>query len=302
MSKPLIIRQLTNEEINKRLASLPGQYNVFKDGFRVSYHADRDFFQKRLITLGAPYRVTENRIILITHGSATLRSNLLQWEVSPHNLFILRQGMLVEVFSFSEDFRCDIIAHTEEALIVPSKFMPASTMILLNNEEFTNVQRYRMLLASMLKCNPTPMDALRLTIQSLYSFACSIDNGGIQTHEHHQDNRPRELCAKFLDMVTNDHIQKRSLTYYASRLNISAHYLCNTVSATSGQSPKHWIDQALLQDVKYRLAYTPDTIVKISQDLNFSNPAFFNRFFQHHMNMSPGAYRKLVHKGLEDII
>ena len=87
---------------------------------------------------------------------------------------------------------------------------------------------------------------------------------------------------------------------YADSLCISVHYLCEIIYDASGHYPKYWIDETLTSEAKYLLCYTDRSAAAISAELNFSNPAFFSRFFKRETGLTPGEFR-LRHAQVQDL-
>ena len=52
------------------------------------------------------------------------------------------------------------------------------------------------------------------------------------------------------------------------------------------------IHQRLLLEAKRQLVYTTQTIQQVSDDLGFSEPAYFSRFFKRFAGVSPRAFRE----------
>ena len=77
----------------------------------------------------------------------------------------------------------------------------------------------------------------------------------------------------------------------ASALNITARQLSRTFQQDTGRSLKKHIEQMLIQKACHLLRNTSLSICQISNDLGFSDPYYFSRFFKKRMNMFPSFYR-----------
>ncbi|GAB3394191.1 hypothetical protein GCM10027514_39920 [Azotobacter armeniacus] len=60
-----------------------------------------------------------------------------------------------------------------------------------------------------------------------------------------------------------------------------------------GLSALEILHQRLLLEAKRNLIYSAMTINQLSDQLGFSEPAYFSRFFQRLTGMSPNAFRRL---------
>ncbi len=287
---PLQVRHLTEQQIRQKLENLPETDNVFAGGFGISRNASRDFFAGGLITLGTPYRIQENRIILITGGTATFQANLTHYRAQRCDVFIQRQGMLVQADSFSDDFRCLVISHSESACQIPGHLQSSETLLSLDGNTFILAERYADILWELLHRNLPPMNAVAQTLIALYSLLRTMD--GTENPVAHGSRR-RAVTSAFLQMVTEKCATEHALRFYAEALCVSQHYLCTAVKGVTGKTPKDWIDRALMQEIRCRLLYSEDSLLTISEELGFTNPSFFNRFFKNRQHLTPGQYRKL---------
>ena len=116
---------------------------------------------------------------------------------------------------------------------------------------------------------------------------CPVDN--VQGSSLHQGSL---LFHRFLDLLTNETVKRRSVAYYAGRLCITPKYLSTVCRRESGKSPHEWIREYTLADIAYYLKSTTLTIKEISDRLEFPNLSFFGRFVKEHFGVSPMKYRE----------
>ena len=84
---------------------------------------------------------------------------------------------------------------------------------------------------------------------------------------------------------------ERSVSFYADKLFITPKYLSTVVKEISGISPKEWISNITLQEIKYKLLYSSISVKEIAYSLNFPNCSFFGKYFKTHIGISPTRYR-----------
>lgn len=77
----------------------------------------------------------------------------------------------------------------------------------------------------------------------------------------------------------------------ADQLNIDRSYLTNSFKKVYGQSPRSYRTQVIIRKAKGMLVDTPWSIEKISQELHFSSPAHFVKFFLNQVGTTPLKYR-----------
>lgn len=100
------------------------------------------------------------------------------------------------------------------------------------------------------------------------------------------------LLNKYLQLVNNHYIDKRTVKEYADLLSVTPNHLSQSVKAVSGKNALSYIAARLLTEAKSLLLYTHVDIAEIAYQLGFSDPANFGAFFKKHEGMSPLAFRK----------
>jgi len=113
-----------------------------------------------------------------------------------------------------------------------------------------------------------------------------------QLHVHTTKANNTQLVSHFQKLVSKHFLSKRKVTDYAGLLAVSANHLNRTVKDITGKTASEAISEMLVQEAKAVLKYTTATISEIAYQLNFSEPAAFNRFFKKMTGNTPMGYRK----------
>ncbi|SDG89227.1 AraC-type DNA-binding protein [Dyadobacter soli] len=100
------------------------------------------------------------------------------------------------------------------------------------------------------------------------------------------------LLNRYLQLVNNHYIDKRTVKEYADLLSVTANHLSQSIKEVSGKNALSYIADRLLTEAKSLLLYTHVDIAEIAFQLGFSDPANFGSFFKKHVGMSPLAFRK----------
>ncbi len=104
---------------------------------------------------------------------------------------------------------------------------------------------------------------------------------------------PRQLLlSKYLQLVNNHYIDKRTVKEYADLLSVTPNHLSQSVKSVSRKNALTYIAERLLREAKSLLCYSSIDISEIGYQLGFSDPANFGSFFKKHEHMTPLAYRK----------
>lgn len=100
-----------------------------------------------------------------------------------------------------------------------------------------------------------------------------------------------DIPAKFKKLVNENYISTRKVKDYASKLFVSAGHLNDLVKQKTGKSSKDLINERLLLEAKRLLYYNFNSIKEICEILQFTEMAYFSRFFKNHTGKSPNDFR-----------
>ncbi|HCE6396333.1 MULTISPECIES: helix-turn-helix domain-containing protein [Pseudomonas aeruginosa group] len=104
-------------------------------------------------------------------------------------------------------------------------------------------------------------------------------------------DRGREHLQAFHRLVEAHFRAHLPIERYAEQLGISAAHLNALCRRLAGASALQLINQRLLLEAKRNLVYTSMTVREVSDQLGFSEPAYFSRFFKRGTGQSPKAFR-----------
>lgn len=100
------------------------------------------------------------------------------------------------------------------------------------------------------------------------------------------------LLQKFVQLVNNYYIEKRTLEEYAKLLFITPNHLSQSIKEVSGKNALSFISERILSEAKSLIQFTDFDISEIAYQLNFSDPANFGKFFKKHTERTPLEFRK----------
>jgi len=101
----------------------------------------------------------------------------------------------------------------------------------------------------------------------------------------------RRLVSRFRELVERDFAENRSLSDYASALNVSQSRLRNACLNVTDQSPMQIVHARILLEAKRELLYTSKSVSEIAYAIGFEDPAYFTRFFSQRTGSSPSRFR-----------
>lgn len=108
--------------------------------------------------------------------------------------------------------------------------------------------------------------------------------------------RKEDLVIKFTRLVMEHHLNERTLSFYSHKLFVTSKHLSETTKEITGKTAGQIIDEFNIREAKRLLESTELSIAEIAYRLQFSNPAFFSKFFSRLNGLSPRAYRTSLNK------
>ncbi|CCH53351.1 transcriptional regulator, AraC family [Fibrisoma limi BUZ 3] len=180
---------------------------------------------------------------------------------------------------FDEEFPFFNILHTN---FFPIRQDHYHTFAPLLDEVFAAYQRFP-------QPHQPPVAALKL-LAVLYQFKTFVAD--LNQYEQRFVTPEQRLFRRYIQLINNYYLDKRTVEEYADLLNVTPHYLSESVKTITRQNALHFINQKLLHEAQVLLRYTPNDIAEVAYQLNFSDPANFGRFFKKHTQKTPLAYRR----------
>ncbi len=255
------------------------------------------------IKLQEPMRTDCFGMSLILNGSLRLRIGFSEHEVTKDMIFFHSPTTIFEFLSFEEDL--DMIT-----FMFSLDFMKKIGMYFHGKSSleylFDNSQKVfsfseslmQMMLVYLehlkelnLDCSPrkNKLEIIRTTFNLINQEIDAALNERIQENNK-ISNRKQNLCIKFITLVVQNFQTHRNVQFYAEALFVSRKYLSRIVKEVSGFTPNQIIDQTVIAEASSLLRANDYSISEIMQQLNFSDPQTFTKFFKKNTGFSPLSY------------
>lgn len=118
-----------------------------------------------------------------------------------------------------------------------------------------------------------------------------IDRNADSFRETHL-TRYESIVKSFIELLMDNYRREHSVDFYASRLNISAHYLSFIAKRITGRTACDLIFEMLFSEARKLLYSSTLSVQEIAAILNFSDQSSFGKFFKRKSGLSPIDYRK----------
>lgn len=253
-----------------------------------------------------PSRSLNDVILFISDGIAHMNIGSKSYTALKGSILYIPSG---QIFSF-EKYNSN--KFTKGFLVTLSKDILTGKLSLNNNSNELNIQDFfrsnlikldeesfdfaEQLLERILKENANH-GLMRLEILRSYFVAliCEMRDKSISENAL-QKSLSVKLVADFIELVTCNFKEKKSIVEYAKNLNISTNHLSKVVKKFTGRTPSNWIDESLIAEAKVLLFQTKMNINEISFQLGITDPSYFSRLFKKHAGITPLSFRDLVAK------
>jgi AraC-like DNA-binding protein len=104
--------------------------------------------------------------------------------------------------------------------------------------------------------------------------------------------RRTSLVENFQKLVGQHVAERRSVKFYADRLDVSMGYLNEQVKRQMGMTPGEYVKKTAVTEAKRLIANTNLSMAEIAQSLGFTDGSYFCRLFKTEMGMTPMKFKQ----------
>ncbi len=241
--------------------------------------------------------------LLCLGGTCRYRFNGTYFELHAGDLSIVRKRKMIERIEASEDFRAKIIYAKPgfiELCTPQSNYgMKGQLALFLNpvmhlspEQQIACRRDFELLESRIIDTEhrfwrETLINAMQAAILDFFDFHARIyGESDISTQNASVMNR-------FLRMLeAGTYRQHREVSYYADCLCVTSKYLSEVSKKVSGYAANYWINRYTILDISRLLRDRSLSFVQISDMFGFSSPAYFSRYVQRNLGLSPTNYRE----------
>lgn len=248
-------------------------------------------------------------LVMCKTGHATVRINNTSHRLHPQNALIITPESIYQLvkmdadcqlqcISLSEEFTANILSQNKQFSQMIAQARKSAHVFLEPDERLSLQRSYELIkhkfengeLYSFFK------DQLEYLVMALFLEAYGYMLR-YRLNPHDSLTKNEQVFQQFIQLVARFHKSRHLATDYAKEIGISAKYLAAIVKSISNRSAKEWIDSYIITTARELLVKTDKSIQQISNELEFSDQAFFCKFFKRSVQLSPKDYRK-IHSSL----
>lgn len=251
-----------------------------------------------------PIRMEDGGAILCRDGEFTLSCDGKTYTIKKNMILCCRPGSVV---SFINSDYCNISIFFHSLKLVQSAHISFKKLIPyysnlqelicfeVNQEEANTLHQLMKTINTMIRNNEDALfyhESIMSAVYLFFYFLFSCIGEHIKESEEADiDSKDSKFLQTFLELVSNNYTQERSVNFYAQKMHISNKYLCTVIKSASKKTPSQIINQMVIKEIKQLLHYSDLSIQEISFRMNFANQSFLSKYFKRFTGMSPRQYK-----------
>lgn len=284
----------------------------YRDADMVIYTDIRELTQiYRIEEPGGVFKTAMTVIIYCTTGRLQMEVNGEVRTLEAGQVAVVVPQTLVKNYMLSPDFQCMIMCvstHILQASLQSDINLWNDSLYVRRNDTFTvSSESLELLLLyqqlfSYKRQHPQTQFYKR-TMQSLVqAILYEICGHLCQPLAQQQEiptptaNQGRNLFYNFLELLKRTEQKRQTVEHYATILCVTPKYLSFVCKRETGRTALEWIQDYLLEDIRFHLNNPRLTIKEVAARTGFTNLSFFGRYVKEHFGVAPRNYRKELQK------
>ncbi len=246
-----------------------------------------------------PTRFDCVRFGVLKEGYCSPSVNGKNYHCLPGDFIMVNWGAVIESDYFSDDVMFEgIVMHNDYLQTifqgdVPPIFADANQCIVLHlSEEEQKVINEFLRLVHAMTSDSGLTKITEEVLRAMLRYIKRLNElyvGGMDLGDRKGD---AQLLDDFMALIDKHVAREHQIDFYASALLTTPNYLGTRVMKASGETPKMWIDKALVSKAKVELKCTVKPLKQVSDDLGFPSMSSFCKFFKRMTGETAMAFRK----------
>lgn len=234
-----------------------------------------------------PHYAELGRLVIITHGQAVCKINLVPYELREGDAWIIPGQSYMSIEAMTENFDGRVVSFQH----LPVNF-ERSIVMHLDEADFSRMELYFELLWQIAKAPYAKQTIKHLEAAMVFDLEqINKRNGALDqkvlTHGE-------AILLRFLELLSSKKPLPRNVKAYADRLCVSPNHLSAVIRQQSGRSVMDWLNANCILRAQVMLQYADIPICDVAYRLGFESHTFFSRFFRRKTGLSPKDYRASV--------
>ena len=249
------------------------------------------------------HRTSAYAICLLEEGSLQLESDLFVYRTQAPAIFTIPPSAIRNFTDLGVSYDAKILFFRKEDFLEGQSDInylerfeffenKGQQVIPLNAGQYEKFKIYfDLIYGSSLEDTPNSASIVRSLI---YIVLNEIDNAqqGQLPGQSPPPDKGAHVLAQFKNLLAEHFVEERRVSFYAEKMHLTTKYFSTLIKEVSGKTAGQWINEMLLLESKVRLRDKDRSISQIADDLNFSDPSHFGKFFKKNTGLRPLEYRR----------
>lgn len=247
-----------------------------------------------------PNKWSYYRIAFVKKGTADFTTGIFKYKASKNTLVVIPARVITSSRNWSQDVKGYLLLFNIDFFLqsnfphhyIESKKILNSSMqpyIRLTDEQAKEVEDiFETILREKQGDNSHKDELIALKLIELLILSERLFEETLQLE---LTTPSVDIIRKFIELLESNFTKERSVSFYASQLNVHPNHLNLLIKKHTGLTAKESIQNRLLLETKYLLHSTNLSIKEISSQVGFDDPNYFTVFFKRFERMSPATYR-----------
>lgn len=243
-------------------------------------------------------------IVACHKGKMQVEINTVKYTIKNNEALVCRPNDLIDNCMLSPDFNGAILCLSRKGIVEQFALtnlwdkafkIAENPVIFVNEESMRMFDLYGSVLRAKLQMKQSPYyhEIITSLIKAcLYELLANVKGRESDIHGGRLITQGEVLFKQFVDLLVNTEVKPRNVSWYADHLCITPKYLSTICKQVSGKTALYWINEYVLNDIRYWLKSSNRTIKEIADQLDFPNLSFFGKYCRAHFGMSPTEYRR----------
>lgn len=251
-----------------------------------------------------PTRINALGVLFCSKGSISISSNLEHHVINPRSMFVCPPGSIVQIeseqdaavhFIFCEEEFVNRVHLDQKQLLHLFMEVRTTPCLQLDDSEWSSINHTLEEIFTEGRSGREDLFSAEIMYSLFRALAYRISrviDDRMKTRKE-TPSLPRHTAYfnAFIEELSHNYMQERSVGFYADRLHLTPKYLTTLLRTTTGRTATQWIDDYVVLEAKNLLKYSSMNIQEVAYYLHFPNQSFFGKYFKQHTGMTPSAYR-----------
>jgi AraC-like DNA-binding protein len=250
-----------------------------------------------------PLKPMTTLIAMCCRGSQTLTANGNNIVLSEGNILLCPPNVRVSGGECSKDFECRVVCVSDNLIrgLLRDKIDIWHHTVYVNQVNLLHMPAicqedfgfyFTLIRSKLKKSNPAaPYEIMLALLRAFLLELCFMMESTSQPHHEQKLSQGKILFNRFLSLISNSHVKRQPISFYAGTLAITPKYLTMLCLKYSNKTASEWVAQYTVEEIRFFLKSTDLSIKEISARMGFSNMSHFGSYVRKHLGVSPSEYR-----------